>query len=116
MLKKTVVIDVLCAAGLVLLPCEGRAQRSTRGVLLNATIPNTDLTIPTSAGLSGSAALRAWKTVTLGKFANSFALGNALDAADRGIGDLAEEILARRAFTLASTKTDIDGAEETSCD
>jgi hypothetical protein len=39
-----------------------------------------------------------------------------LDAADCGIGDLVEEILARPAFTLASTKTDIDGAEETPWD
>jgi hypothetical protein len=31
-----------------------------------------------------------------------------LDAAGCGIGDLAEEILARPAFTLASTKTDVD--------
>jgi len=39
-----------------------------------------------------------------------------LDAADCGIGDLAEEILARPAFALASTKTDVDGAEETPWD
>jgi hypothetical protein len=31
-----------------------------------------------------------------------------LDAAGCGIGDLAEEILARPAFTLASTRTDVD--------
>jgi hypothetical protein len=48
------------------------------------------------------------ETITLGEFANSFALRNALDSADCGIGDLAEEILARAAFTLASTKTDVD--------
>ena len=39
---------------------------------------------------------------------NSFALRNALDAAGCGIGDLAEEILARPAFTLTSTKMDVD--------
>jgi hypothetical protein len=44
----------------------------------------------------------------LGEFANSFALRNALDAADCGIGEMAEEIIARPAFTLASTKTDVD--------
>ena len=51
---------------------------------------------------------KVWKAIKLGEFANSFALRNALDAADCGIGDLAEEILARPAFTLASTKTDVD--------
>ena len=39
---------------------------------------------------------------------NSFALRNALDAAGCDIGDLAEEILARPAFTLTSTKMDVD--------
>jgi hypothetical protein len=48
------------------------------------------------------------ETITLGEFANSFALRNALDSADCGIGDLAEEILARAAFTLASNKTEVD--------
>jgi hypothetical protein len=108
MLKKTLVIATLCAAGLILWPSGGSAQRSARHVLQNATIPKTDPIIPTSAGLRGSAALRAWKTITIGASANSFALRNALDAA-------AKEILARPAFTLASTKTDINGGEETSC-
>ena len=48
-----------------------------------------------------------WKTITLGEFANSHALHNALDAADCGIGDLAEEALTRPAFNLASTKTGV---------
>jgi len=82
MLKKTLVVATLCAAGLAIWP---------------------------SAGLG--AALRAFKTITLGEFA-SFTLRSALDAADCGIRDLAEEILARPAF--ASTKT--NGAEETPCD
>jgi len=43
----------------------------------------------------------------VGTFANSFALRNALDAAGCGIGDSAEEILARPAFTLSATKTDV---------
>ena len=116
MLKETLVVATLCAAGLVLWPSGGSAQYSARHGLQNATIPKPDSIIPTSAGLRGSAALRVWKTITLGEFANSFALRNALDAADCGIGDLAEEILARPAFILASTKTDVDGAEETPWD
>jgi len=39
-----------------------------------------------------------------------------LDAADFGIGDLAEEILARPPFTSVSTKTDVDDTEETPWD
>jgi hypothetical protein len=116
MLKKTLVIATLCAAGLVLWPSGGSAQCSARHGLQNATIPKPDPIIPTSARLRGSAALRAWKTIALGEFANSFALRNALDSAYCGIGDLAEEILARPAFTLASTKTDVDGAGGTPWD
>jgi hypothetical protein len=53
-------------------------------------------------------AVPVWKTITVGTFANSFALRNALDAAGCGIGDSAEEILARPAFTLSVTKTDVE--------
>jgi hypothetical protein len=44
----------------------------------------------------------------LGNFANSFALINALDAASCDIGDLAQEIIARPAFTIAPTRTAVD--------
>ena len=107
MLRKAIVIATLCAAGLVLCASGANAQCSARDVLQNATIPKAAPVIPTSSGLRGAPTLRVWKTITLGEFANSFALRNALDAADCGIGDLAEEILARPAFTLASTKTDV---------
>jgi hypothetical protein len=49
-----------------------------------------------------------WKTIKVGTFANSFALRNALDAAGCGNGNSAGEILARPAFTLSATKTDVE--------
>jgi len=56
----------------------------------------------------GSAvAVPVWKTITVGTFADSFALRNALDAAGCGIGNSAGEILARPAFTVSATKTDV---------
>ena len=108
MLKKAVVVATLCAAGLVLCAGGAKAQCSARNVLQNVTTPKIALVNLNSAGLRKATALSVWKTITLGEFANSFALRNALDAADCGIGDLAEEILARPAFILASTKTDVD--------
>jgi hypothetical protein len=108
MLKKKLVIATLCAAGLALCANEAKAQCSGRDVLQNATTPKIAPVVANSAGFRGATALPVWKTITLGEFANSFVLRNALDAADCGIGDLAEEILARPAFTLASTKTDVD--------
>jgi len=53
-------------------------------------------------------AVPVWKTITVGTFANSLALRNALDAAGCGIGDSAAEILARPTFTLYATKTDVE--------
>jgi hypothetical protein len=53
-------------------------------------------------------AVPVWKTITIGKFANSFALRNALDAAGCSIGNSAEEILARPAFTIGATKTVVE--------
>ena len=107
MLRKMLAIATLCAAGLVVCATGASAQCSARHVQ-NATISKTAPVIAAPAFLGAGAALRVWKTITLGEFANSFALRNALDAADCDIGDLAEEILARPAFTLASTKTDVD--------
>ena len=109
MLRKTLVIATLCAVGVVLCASGANAQCSARHVQQNAATLKTALVPANSAGVrEGGAALRVWKTITLGEFANSFTLRNALDAAGCGIGDLAEEILARPAFTLASTKTDVD--------
>jgi hypothetical protein len=108
MRKKKLAIATLCAAGLVLCANEAKAQCSGRDVLQTATTPKTSPVVANSVGLTVATALPVWKTITLGEFANSFVLRNALDAADCAIGDLAEEILARPAFTLVSTKTDVD--------
>jgi hypothetical protein len=108
-LRKTLVIATLCAAGLVLCASGANAQCSARHVQQNAVALKSALVPANSAGVrEGGAALRVWKTITLGEFANSFTLRNALDAAGCGIGDLAEEILARPTFTLAATKTGVD--------
>ncbi|KGJ68385.1 hypothetical protein BJA5080_00717 [Bradyrhizobium diazoefficiens SEMIA 5080] len=48
-----------------------------------------------------------WKTITIGTFANFFALSNAMDAVGCGIGNSAGEILARPTFTLRDTKTSV---------
>jgi len=55
-----------------------------------------------------AAAAPVWRTIAIGTFANSFALRNALDAAGCGIGDLAQEILARPAFTLRTARTEVE--------
>jgi len=48
-----------------------------------------------------------WKTITLGRYTGTFALFAALDAADIHVGEAAEEILHRPAFTLTRDRSDV---------
>ena len=107
MLRKELVIATFCIAGIVLHATEARAQCAARDAL-NTALSRASSTIAPAADQNADFVPNVWKTVALGEFANSFALRNALDAAHCGTGDLAEEILARPAFTLASSKTDVD--------
>jgi hypothetical protein len=105
----TLFIALLSTACIVLFASEAGAQCSARDALQNHLTlkknPSADMPpIPVrSAG-----AVAAWKTITVGSFANSFALRNALDAASCGVGDSAAEILARPSFTLYATKTNVE--------
>jgi hypothetical protein len=53
-------------------------------------------------------AVPVWRRIAIGTFANSFALLSALDAAGCAIGNSAEEILARPAFTVGTSKTTVE--------
>jgi hypothetical protein len=104
----THLVAMLCAARIVLFSNEAEAQCSARDVLQNHLIlkktPSANIPpIPVSSAV----AVPVWKTITVGTFADSLALRSALDAAGCGIGDLAGEILARPAFTVSATKTDV---------
>ena len=101
-------IAMLCTA-CILLASEASAQCSARDVLQKR------LTLKTAPSANSSPipvksafAAPVWKTITTGTFANSFALLNALDAAGCCIGGSAEEILARPAFTVSTTKTNVE--------
>jgi len=102
------VVATLCSLCIFLFASDARAQCTARDVLRNhltfKKIPSANRPpIPVRSAV----AVPVWKTITVGTFANSFALRNALDAAGCGIGDSAAEILARPAFTLSATKTDV---------
>ena len=100
-------IAMLCTAWIVLFASEASAQCTARDVLQKRltlkTTPAANTLLVTSAF-----AVPVWRTITTGTFANSFALLNALDAAGCSIGGLAEEILARPAFTVSTTKTNVE--------
>jgi len=105
----TLFIATLCTACIVLFASEASAQCTARDVLRNhLTFKKTPSAEMAPIPVRSAVAVPLWKTIRVGTFANSFALRNALDAAGCGIGDSAEEILARPAFTVSATKTDVE--------
>ena len=105
----TLLIAMLCTACIVLFASKASAQCTARDVLKNRLTLKTTPSANTPPILVKSAfAVPVWRTITVGTFANSFALLNALDAAGCGIGGSAEEILARPAFTVGTTKTNVE--------
>jgi hypothetical protein len=107
--RGTFFIAVLSTACIVLFASDAGAQCSARDVLQNHLALKQDPSanmqpIPVRSAVD----VPAWKTITIGTFANSIALSNALNAAGCGIRESAEEILARPAFTLSATKEDVE--------
>ena len=82
---------MLCTAVAFLYASEANGQCAAKDVLQNVAAPRIAAAIAPSI----DAVRETWKTITLGRFTNSFALRNALDAAGCGVGDLAEQIDAK---------------------
>jgi len=102
-------IAMLCTTFIVLSASEASAQCTARDALRNhLTINKTSAANIQPIPIRSAAAVPVWKTITVGKFANSFALIDALDAAGCSIGGSAGEILARPAFALSATKMDVE--------
>ena len=107
--RGNLLIAMLSTACVVLFANEAVAQCTARDVLQNHLTLRTTPSADTSATAVKSAfVVPVWRTITVGTFANSFALLNALDAIGCGIGGLAGEILARPAFNVATTKTNVE--------
>jgi hypothetical protein len=103
------VVASLCTMCILLFASEGKAQCSARDVLQNQLrhkiIPSAN---KPQIIVKSAADVPVWRTVTVGTFTDTFALRNALDAAGCSIGDLVGQILARPAFTLSATKTNVE--------
>ncbi|MDE5454126.1 DUF1127 domain-containing protein [Bradyrhizobium sp. CSA112] len=105
----TFFIATLYTACVLLFASEARAQCTARDVLQNQLRLKKAPSASMPQILVRSAVdVPVWKTITVGMFADSFALSNALGAVGCGIGNLAGEILARPAFTLSATKTNVE--------
>jgi hypothetical protein len=100
---------MLCAACIVLFATEANAGCTARDTLRNhLTLKKAPSVIVPPILVRSAATVPVWKTITVGTFANSFALLNALEAAGCSIGDAAQQILARPAFDVSATKTNVD--------
>ena len=100
---------MLCTACILLFASEARSQCTARDVLQN----QLRLKKTPSAGrpqilIRSAVDVPMWKTITVGTFADSFALSNALDAVGCSIGSSAGEILGRPTFTLSAMKTSVE--------
>jgi hypothetical protein len=102
-------IAMLCTAFIVLFAREASAQCAPRDVLRNhSTLKNTSSANMLPILVRSAAAVPVWKTITVGTFADSIALGNALNAAGCDVENSAGETLARPAFTLSAIKTNVE--------
>ena len=100
---------MLCSACLLVFASEVRAQCTARDVLQNQLrLKKTPSASMPQILVRSAVDVPVWKTITVGTFADSFALSNALDAVGCGIGDSAGEILARPTFTLSAMKTNVE--------
>ena len=100
---------MLCTACILLFASEARSKCTARDVLQN----QLRLKRTPSAGrpqilVRSAVDVPVWKTITVGTFADWFALSNALDAVGCSIGNSAGEILGRPTFTLSATKTRVE--------
>jgi hypothetical protein len=100
---------MLCIGCIVLFAREASAQCTARDVLQNRlTLKKAASTKMPPILVRSAVTAPVWKTITVGTFANSFAIRNALDAAGCGNGESAGEVLARPAFTVSATKRDVE--------
>jgi uncharacterized protein YjiS (DUF1127 family) len=105
----SVFIAMLCAACFLLFASEARAQCTARDVLQNQLrLKKTPSARMLQTPVRSAVDVPVWMTITVGTFADSFALSSALDAVGCSIGNSAEEILARPTFSLSATKINVE--------
>ncbi|MEH2500419.1 uncharacterized protein YjiS (DUF1127 family) [Bradyrhizobium sp. AZCC 1678] len=103
------IILMLCSACVLVFASEAGAQCAARDVLNNRLGLKEAPSIRVPQTLVRSAVdVPTWKKITVGTFSDSFALRDALNAAGCGVGGTAEEVLARPAFSLSATRTDVE--------
>ena len=102
-------VAMFCTAQTLLFASEAGAQCSARDVLQRQLGQRNDrATKAPPTPIRSALDVPVWKTIAIGTFADSFALTNALDAKGCAIGNLAAEAVARPAFSVSSSKREVD--------
>jgi hypothetical protein len=100
---------LLCTACILLFATEVRAQCAAHdGLQSQVKLKKIASTSAPQIMVRSADDVPVWKTIAIGTFPDSFALIGALDAARCAIGGMAGEILARPAFGVSSTKTNVE--------
>jgi uncharacterized protein YjiS (DUF1127 family) len=106
---RALIFMILCNTCILVFASEARAQCTARDVLQNRlTLKEAPSVRKPQILVRSVVDVPVWKKITVGTFSDSLALRNALDAVGCAIGGAAGEILARPAFTLSATKTDLE--------
>ncbi|MBB4365824.1 hypothetical protein GGD65_006893 [Bradyrhizobium sp. CIR18] len=100
---------LLCST-LILVPVDkAKAQCTAQDVLRNHLALKAAAPAATSpVTVSSAADIQLWKKVTIGTFTDLAALRSRMGAFGRSVGSLADEIIARPAFTLSGEKNEVD--------
>jgi hypothetical protein len=102
-------LPMLCLSATLFLRNEAQAQCSARDVMHHHpkfAAESSDVT--PSTPVVSAIGTRIWKSVQTGTFANKGVLYGALEDADCGIGDTAEQILVAPGFALGGTAMKLD--------
>ncbi|MDF0521273.1 hypothetical protein P0R31_28925 [Bradyrhizobium yuanmingense] len=85
------------------------AQCSAQDVLRRQLVVKVDPPAPRSEiPISSAADVSVWKTIRIGTFTDTSSLRRAMSAIGCGVGNSADEILARPAFTLSRKNADVE--------
>jgi hypothetical protein len=106
---RAIMVAVLCSGYILAFASGARAQCTAQDVLQNRlahkeAAPVGKLQRPIASAVD----VPVWKKIVIGTFPDWFALRRALTDAGCGVGDTAEEVLARPAFTLSVTRTELE--------
>ncbi|KRQ00157.1 hypothetical protein AOQ71_41195 [Bradyrhizobium manausense] len=103
-----VLASIFAAVCVIAFASAASAQCAARDVLQNQLKLKTRSAPASQQPIKAGRDVATWKTITIGTFADSLALRNALDGKGCHVGGQAAEILARPTFIVSSRKTHVE--------